>query len=232
MNQNVKKYQAIVFDLDDTLFPESEYVLSGLLVASIWAEEHLGIPREKTFSEMREMFYHGDRSHIFDEWLALHNSHTPENIAALIRAYREHDPKIEPFPEVPSLLEMLKQNYKLALLSDGYSNVQKKKLASLNLASHFDVIVFSDEWGRNAWKPNPTTFRMLLEKLNVKGSDAVYIADNPLKDFVGARAAGMDTIRFRFSGGVYAKESAIDRVHEADFDFSSLDEIRLFLLGS
>ena len=232
MKRNVKKYQAVVFDLDDTLFPESEYVLSGLHAASLHIEKQLGIPAEKAFSEMREIFHHGDRSHIFDEWLLLHNQNSPQNVTELIRVYREHDPVIQPFPDVPPLLQALKKNHKLALLSDGFLSVQKKKLAALDLSNYFDVVIFSDEWGRDAWKPNPATFRMLAEKLNVNGRDAIYVADNPLKDFKGARSAGMDTIRFRYSGGVYAKELAVDKTYEPDFEFISLNEIRLFLAGS
>ncbi len=53
--------RAVVFDLDDTLYPERAYVLSGFHAVAAWAEEQLKIPRRLGFAELRQLFEDGVR---------------------------------------------------------------------------------------------------------------------------------------------------------------------------
>ncbi len=117
--------------------------------------------------------------------------------------YRDHRPDIRPFPGVVALLEALKPTYRLAILTDGYLRTQKLKLEALDLQRFFDTVVFTDELGRDAWKPNPVAFRVILERLGVLPEEAVYVGDNPLKDFIAARRAGMHSISTQRAEGVY-----------------------------
>ena len=57
----VPKWRAIVFDLDDTLYPERDYVLSGFRAIARWAAEHLRIPAEDGYRELAELFAAGVR---------------------------------------------------------------------------------------------------------------------------------------------------------------------------
>jgi len=195
--------QAVIFDLDDTLYPEQDYVLSGFRAVATWAHEHLGIPTPLGFTELRKLFEEGVRGNTFNRWLESHGLAPDDWIPQLVQVYREHNPQIAPYPEVPGLLQRLRRRYCLGLVTDGYLEVQKKKLASLGITSFFDALVFSGEWGHEAWKPSPRPFEVILERLNVTGPEAVYVADNPTKDFIGARQAGMWTVRVRYPGGLY-----------------------------
>lgn len=215
--------RAIIFDLDDTLYPERAYVLSGFQAVAAWAEEHLGIPATQAFAELRQLFDEGVRGNTFNRWLANHGFQPDEWVHQMVQAYRKHDPHIEPYPEVPKLLKHLRLRYRLGLLTDGYTEVQKRKLAALGLTSHFDVLVFSNEWGREAWKPSSRPFEIALERLGIPGPEAVYVADNPAKDFLGARQVGMWTVRVRRPDGLYSHLEPLSSEHAPDTEIETLD---------
>lgn len=218
-------WRGIVFDLDDTLYPERDYVLSGFRAVAAWASHHLGLPAEQGFSELRSLFERGVRGDTFDRWLGAHGL-APYLAKQLVSVYREHQPVLVPFAGVADLLDALGEKHSLGLLTDGYLAVQRRKLAALDLAHHFDAAVFSDELGREAWKPSPEPYREILDRLGMASSEAVYVADNPLKDFLGARRVGMSTVRFRCAGGEYARLEPPTCEHAPDAEVSSIDELR------
>ena len=224
--------QAIVFDLDDTLYPERAYVLSGFQAVAAWAEECLGIPVAQGFAELRRLFDDGVRGDTFNRWLESHGFQPDSWVPQMVQIYREHNPHIEPYPEVPELLQRLRPRYRLGLVTDGYAEVQKRKLAALGLTSCFDVLVFSDEWGREAWKPNSRPFEIALQRLGVTGPEAVYVADNPTKDFLGARQAGMWTVRVRRPDGLYSHLEPPSPEHAPDVEIETLSDLETSLMGT
>ncbi len=223
------KWQAIVFDLDDTLYPEREYVLSGFRAVASWAATQLGIPFAKGSAELERLFRMGIRGNTFNQWLAMHNL-DDSNIPQLVHIYRDHEPLLTPFPEVPALLENLRHTFRLGLLSDGYIGVQQKKLKALGLVGYFDAIALSDEWGRSAWKPSIVAFKAILQRLRTVPRSAVYVADNPLKDFLGARQIGMSTIRVHRPEGEYAQSAPPTPQHAPDFTITSLADLEKILI--
>jgi putative hydrolase of the HAD superfamily len=225
------KYEAVVFDLDDTLYAERDYVLSGFRAVGRWVESHLAVPSDAAFGELRDLFDAGSRHDAFDRWLETRGLAAEGRVAELLAVYRAHDPALVPFPEVPGLLSSLSGTYRLGLLSDGYLAVQRRKLRALGLANHFESIVFSDEWGRDAWKPSPRPFHVLLSRLGLSGPQAVYVADNPSKDFLGARRAGMSTVRFVWPQGMYAHLAPPSSAHAADCEIRDLNDLPAVLSG-
>jgi putative hydrolase of the HAD superfamily len=143
----------------------------------------------------------------------------------MVRVYRSHRPVLAPFPEVPRLLARLRPRFRLGLLSDGYLAVQQGKLAALGLGGWFDAIVFSDQWGREAWKPSPRPFLAVLEALRVPAERAVYVADNPAKDFLGARRLGIYTARVRRPDGEYAGLTPPTEQHAPHITVGALGEL-------
>jgi putative hydrolase of the HAD superfamily len=221
--------RAVVFDLDDTLYPERSFVLSGLRAVAMWVEDHLGISADQAFTELYQLFEGGVRGNTFNRWLESRGLKAEDLVSQMVQAYREHEPHIEPYPEVPGLLRRLRLHYRLGLLSDGFIEVQKRKLNALGLTACFDVLVFSDEWGREAWKPNSRPFEIALERLKVTGSEAVYVADNPTKDFLGARQVGMWTVRVRRPDGLYSHLEPPSSEYAPDFEIETLDVLELVL---
>lgn len=204
--------------------------MSGFRVAAQWAECHLAIPKERGFAELQTLFDKGIRGKVFNCWLESHNDASSEALGDLISVYRQHVPNLTPFPQIPQVLDNIRKLCYLGLLSDGYLEVQKRKLSALAIAHYFDAIVFSDEFGRTAWKPSALPFQLILRKLNVSGHHAVYIGDNPLKDFLGARELGMFTIRIRHADGEYSKCEPPTMRHAPNVTINSVTELqKLFM---
>jgi putative hydrolase of the HAD superfamily len=225
----VSKWQAIVFDLDDTLYPERDFVLSGFRAVAQWVETHLSVQRDQGYANLCALYESGVRGDTFNRWLAAQGITGEALIPQLVQVYRQHPPCLIPFHEAPELLIRLHRHYRLGLVSDGYLDVQRRKLAALGLEPHFDAIVFSDEWGRDAWKPSIKPFQAVLHRLDVTPSSAIYVADNPLKDFLGARQVGMFTVRIQHPGGEYAYLAPPTPQHAPDHTINKLTELERLL---
>jgi putative hydrolase of the HAD superfamily len=85
----------------------------------------------------------------------------------------------------------------IGLVSDGDPAIQRAKLEALRLRDAFDVVVFSDELGRDCRKPNRAPFDVAVTRLGVEPGRAVYVGDSPVKDITGAMSAGLRAIRVR-----------------------------------
>ncbi len=228
----MSRWQAVIFDLDDTLYPERDYVLSGFRAVAAWAEANLRVPAEEGFAELRGLFEQGVRGRTFDRWLAARGLGPAVLTGRLVRVYRDHEPELAPFPGVRELLASLRRRHRLGLLTDGYLGVQRVKLRALGLAPFFDAIIVTDEWGREAWKPSTVGFTAAVRELGTEATAAVYVGDNPVKDFVGARRSGLASVRLRHAGGEYAHLEPETAEHAPDFTVASLAELERLLAGA
>ena len=97
------------------------------------------------------------------------------------------------YDEAIETLKTLKERgYHVGLITDSDSEYLKAHLEALGILELFDSITTSEEAG--FYKPHPRIFELALEKANVKGEEAIYVGDNPLKDCVGARQVDMISI--------------------------------------
>lgn len=213
----------LVFDLDDTLYPEREFALSGFAAVEAWlqAKHHLGGFLERA----RLRFGEGLRGNIFDVVLAeLGINPTADMIQQLVRVYREHEPRLRMFPDAMSALSWGRQAFNLGLITDGYAGVQARKIRALGLESIIEFRVITDELGREYWKPHPEAYQRVMQRFQGVGHGYVYIADNPKKDFIAPRQLGWKTIRIRRSGGEYASCIAASG-EDADCEIASLETL-------
>lgn len=88
--------------------------------------------------------------------------------------------------------------YKVGILSNGFREVQYKKLSSGGMDGMFDVIVLSDEIEVN--KPDIRIFRYAEEKAGIKSGESLMIGDNPSTDIAGAVNAGWSAVFFNRDG--------------------------------
>ncbi len=208
MDQRSKSIRAVVFDLDDTLYPESQYVRSGYRAVAAHLQEKLN--RQEPFDDwLWSRFQAGKTQGAFDalsEQFAL--SLTGGQIQELIGVYREHTPEIELYPGVAEMLPQLHRRWKLALLSDGFLPAQRLKVAALGIEQFFDAIVLTDQMGRDAWKPSPLGFEAIRTKLDAPHETCAYVADNPAKDFIAPNELGWLTIQWVRDGQIHAAKPA------------------------
>ncbi|MCA9230920.1 MAG: HAD family hydrolase [Planctomycetales bacterium] len=208
--------KAIIFDLDDTLYLERDYVASGMRAVAAWIEERDGFPSDETFIQLWDLFVAGVRGDTFNRWLKNRGIEADGNLAEMVEAYRHHDPQIVLLPDVKELLNRLRQHYRLGIITDGPLGSQQQKVVALGLESLFEEIVFTAELGEEYRKPSKVPFQRVLRTFGVGAADSVYVGDNPSKDFRGARLLGMWTARIRHVEGLYSHlepESLLDAPH-------------------
>jgi putative hydrolase of the HAD superfamily len=212
----------LVFDLDDTLYPEWEYVRSGFLAVAAFIENERGVSRERTYAELLACFSADRTARCFDEWLDVQGLARSALLEPMLAAYREHQPALRLFCDARWALGRFAEQYRLALLTDGRSGTQRNKIAALEIAPAFEQILVSDELGQDFRKPGERGLVTLLERLGVPPAQAVYVADNPAKDFVGPRRLGMATVRVRRRCGLYRDAEAPDAEHLPDAETVTL----------
>jgi len=186
---------AVLFDLDDTLF-EQRHWLSGAWLAVADAACGWGIDPDELRRVLNEVAAEGsDRGRIIDRALERLDA-TDVPVDALVDAFRRHRPAT--LPPIGGSLEALlslRARVPIALVTDGYPMIQRGKLAALGLNELFDVVVLSDELGRVHRKPDPLPFQVALDRLRVAPERAVHVGDRPDKDVAGAAVAGIRAVR-------------------------------------
>jgi len=187
----------VVFDLDDTLYPELDYCRSGLRCVSshvaALSDRH---DRDRVFGILWKHFTAGNRTHTFNAALdELGIPYDADLIGKFVEVYRTHVPTITLPVETRRTLDELARTYTLALLTDGFLPAQKLKVRALTTENDFHAIVYTEELGRQFWKPSPRGFQTLMDELRVAPSQAAYVADNELKDFIAPNDLGFATIQ-------------------------------------
>ena len=205
--------------------------MSGFLATGVWIGSRLGLAADQAAAELMALHDGGARGDTFNRWLEGHGLDVREYLEPLVQAYRRHAPRIEPYAAVPGMLGRLHEAHRLGLVTDGLSDVQERKLSALGIAGHFDAVVFSDLYGKEAWKPSVKPFEIALAKLGCLAEDSAYIADNPLKDFLGARRLGMATIRVRHEGGYYAMCQPPTPEHAPDLEIEDIGCLERIIHG-
>ena len=196
----------LVFDLDDTLFLERDYVRSGFKSVEVWLRDHLGCGG--FFNQAWQLFEAGRRGNIFDLSLPqLGLAPEPALIREMIKIYRQHRPEIDLMPDARKVLHAFCRQCQLAVLTDGPHEAQRQKAAVLGVEAWCAPIVYTDLWGRADWKPSPRGYLVLQEHFALPGKVFVYIADNPRKDFIAPRMLGWRTVRIRRPLGEHARVS-------------------------
>lgn len=193
-----KKMRLILFDLDNTLYPEIDFVKSGFYFVSQFLAEKYSFNQTEVYNRLLDIFNKKGRGEVFNIFLKEKQIFSEEILKLLIYLYRSHEPKIELYNEsFPVLQELKKKNYKLGLITNGKASIQKRKVRSLNIESIFDLIIYTDDIGNNReyWKPSIIPFKIILEYFDFKAEESVYIGDDAEVDFFGPKALNMHTIQ-------------------------------------
>ncbi|MDR2565013.1 MAG: HAD family hydrolase [Bifidobacteriaceae bacterium] len=229
----------MVFDLDDTLYLERDYVASGFrFIADMVSNDSLN-PLDRTSSVtsheiyrfMWGRFQRGVRLDHFDALLKrfpqIGRSWTVEELVA---QYRGHPPRLQMIEGMAEMIHNLRRRgLKTAIISDGPLTSQHAKAKALELGHYADLVVLTDLWGADYWKPHPRAFALVEQSVELDPARLVYVGDNPAKDFNAPIARGWDCIRVRFPGQLHERiESPPQlRLKEA----ASVHQLARLLLG-
>jgi len=217
--------KAILFDLDDTLYAEKEFVKSGFKEVAKFISNKFKINETIFYNKLFNVFSEGMRGNIFDITLERLNINLEENIIpSMVKVYREHIPTINLKKDIIHLLLNFRKKYSLGIITDGYFEVQKNKIQALKLENLFDIIIYTDRYGKEFWKPSTLGFKLALKNLETLPEETIYIGDNPYKDFIGAKKVGIPTVRVLFKDREYSKVR-LDKEYEADYEVEKLNEI-------
>lgn len=214
--------KAIIFDMDDTLFEEREYVISGFAALDEYLQQEnvYGF-----YKQAVELFESGVRGNIFNRVLdLLHVSYDKKYILSLVDIYRNHQPEITMLEDAKRAIEILRPDYKLGLITDGYLNVQRNKANALGLENVFDMLIFTDQFGREHWKPSPTPYLEIMKHFQLEGHELVYVGDNPTKDFITAKKLGWKTVFIEREAGEYLGKVVFEE-YRADYTINTLDDL-------
>lgn len=191
--------QALVFDLDDTLYAEKDFLMSGYRTVARHLDETKRCSFESALSTMVDALEQHGRYSVFPALM----ERFPEaslSISELIDVYRQHKPAIQLLPGYAELLRKLGRHFRMGVITDGLPAVQERKVHALGLRSFMDKIIYTWEYGSEKQKPHPFSFSLMLECLHVAPHSALYIGDNPEKDCRGAHGVGMKFVQVQRRG--------------------------------
>lgn len=206
--------KVVIFDLDDTLISEDEYIKSGYRYLSKAIENKYSIDAKRVYEELYYL-YSIDSKNVFNRFLDNHEIiYQKEDILFLVEEYRNHKPDIR-FKDgvIPTLEKLKEMKIKLGIISDGYLLTQRNKADVLNLNELFDKVIFTEELGREYWKPHPKSFEIMKDYFDVEFNEMMYVGDNPEKDFYISSIYPVVTVRLVMDG-VYKDKTYLENIKE------------------
>lgn len=216
--------KAIIFDLDDTLISEKEFVGSGFLAVSKYVSSKTRTYTTEYLLETLQVLHKISSDKVFNRMNEKLGLGADISVKELVDVYRNHKPRISLYEDVLPVIKKLKeQNYKLGIITDGYLETQKNKIDSLNIREIFDEIIITDELGRDFWKPSPVPYELMSKRLNIDYSEMMYIGDNPKKDFYISSIYPVITLRINRLG--YYNNIEYYKGIKENFEIDSLSQI-------
>ena len=214
---------AVIFDLDNTLV-DFMGMKAGAVNAAVLAMRDAGMPLSAEEIRKRIDAIYKERGiefqSVFDQLLYDHFKKIDHKIlsAGVIAYRRAREAALVTYPHVTmTLMELVKMDIKLGVVSDAPSKEAWLRLTYLNLGHMFDAVVTFDDTKKR--KPSPVPFRRALSLLKVKPKNALMVGDWPERDVVGAKKLGMKTVFARY-GDTFGTV-----VSDADYDVDDIAEV-------
>ncbi len=221
----------VFFDLDHTLWDFEKN--SALTFKKILAENRIGVPlndflevyvpanfafwklyREEKITK-EELRYQRLKT-VFDK---LGHPVDDPVIHLLADEYIRHlSSQNHLFPNAMEILEYLKPKYNLHIITNGFQEIQDKKLQNSNIYAYFDQVINSEMAGVK--KPNPGIFELALKRAGVTSQKSIMIGDSLEADIQGALNVGLHALHFN-------SDNSPD--HDLCAMIHDLNEIKIYL---
>lgn len=132
-----------------------------------------------------------------DVFTLLNTSIDPKMIIKLSEDYIEHLASFDHLLEgTLELLTYLRPNYRLHIITNGFREVQTRKMKSSNILHYFDTITDSEMVGVK--KPNPRIFNHAFGISKANPENSIMVGDNYEADILGALDYGFDAICYNY----------------------------------
>ncbi|MBE5792263.1 MAG: ATP-grasp domain-containing protein [Clostridiales bacterium] len=190
--------RGVIFDLDDTLYNEKDYIKSGFSAIQEW------LCRKDTATRLWKHFE--NKLPAIDAYLSeIGLSEQKENC---LKVYREHIPTIKLLDGVVELLADLRSKHiRIGIITDGRPNGQRNKIAALRLDEMVDDIIITDELGGEQFrKPCDIAFRIMQRRWKIPFEQIMYVGDNAIKDFQAPQQLGMQVCLINNGNGLYSTD--------------------------
>ncbi|MFH0885180.1 MAG: TIGR02253 family HAD-type hydrolase [Candidatus Micrarchaeota archaeon] len=216
----------LLFDIDDTLFPSTEF---SSLARRNALNAIIGMGFESDFGALESKLKAiiakkgSNYPNHFDDLCRNLGVREPGRfVAAAVAAYHDTKTSIAPYPKVPLTLLNLRENgYRLYAATQGNSIKQWDKLIRLRIALYFEGVFVSEELGEDK---GPGFYRKILKVLDAKPQDCIMVGDREDGDIAPAKEVGLMTIRIK--SGKHA-----DVPTEADFTVTDISQIPAIIQG-
>lgn len=219
------KCNAVVFDLDDTLYDSRMFWYGAFDDIAFEAEKEMKIKRKKIFKLLKSELDVKTSSYprLFNDVatkLGIKDKAEQEKWAKqAVNIFHKHTPKLVPFRGVKKMLRWLKQRKKIGLLSNGRSVTQWKKIKALGMANIFDQVVLVQ--GSES-KPSPVGYQKIAYRLQIKTGEMIYVGDNPEVDFSVCKRLGIKSIRV-LTGPFGTRK--LKKKNEVDYEINAVSDL-------
>ena len=204
VNTNIK---AILFDVDETLF---DRMLAQKAVLELIVKQMPQVFRDFPPESVLAAFLKSDQIYtdLFNSGAASEGSRDKRSLLLLqlLGIDKKYTAKItelyvKDYPGVKAhvdgavpVIKKLSRKYQLGVVSNGFTDVQYRKLEAMGLRDLFSCIVLSEEFGIR--KPNPGIFHQAALLLHMQPQECLYVGDSYTNDVIGAKNAGMHVCWF------------------------------------
>lgn len=194
-----QNYNVYIFDLDNTLYRETDYLFPAFSQIGDYIFHKTGIESSDIARFLRDEFISEGRKHLFDKLIEKFSLNRIA-VQELLHVLRTANPgTIFLYGDAyDTLLSLKTMNKKIAIITNGTVQQQKNKIAHIDwkeLNGYIDF-VFSDETER---KPSPESINQYLEKNSIRPDEAVFVGDS-IEDEHAATSAGISFIKSFFKG--------------------------------
>jgi len=221
--------KAIIFDLDNTLLDFMKMKQFSVKAAiTAMNEAGLNVDEVEAYNDIFKLYETNgwENQQVFDDYLNQTIGKVSNKIlaAGIVSYRRAREATLLVYPNVnKTLIQLIKMDIKLAVVSDAPSREAWMRLYYLNLHHVFDTVLTYDDSKER--KPSPKPFKMALNILNVNSKEALMIGDWPDRDVVGAKQIGMKTIFARYGDTFGTIDSG------ADWDVNDIYEVVNIIKG-
>ncbi len=198
-------YIYLFFDLDDTLCDYSgakrraRYLIDYELRANDIDHHKFWEYYQKIEPKLMREFLKNSlsreeyRYRRFSDILAIFQKDSLSLSNKINRIFMEEGNNVELFSDVIPMLDYItRKNIKLALLSNGPSDGQRKKISTLNIGRYFHSIYISEDVGYS--KPDRNFFNFILQDLDITPDQMLMVGDSIEDDYLGSKASGISCI--------------------------------------